>query len=225
MDLDISVVEDAIVKRANSTIKLIKPIFENREICEVWVAGGCLSGGVINDIDIFIPPNQENFILYNWPVLSNTKNAVTYAYTKPIQICKYTKPTLAELVESFDFAHIKVGSSLKWDGLNLSLGSVYISKDFILSHATDSSWYTGSEYPLSSLIRLGKYYKRDAMGKSAYIGSVLSIVSAIVSRGFKDYSDFKDQLDAVDLGLLPEDLKDVEGDVLSILFDKLDKSK
>lgn len=41
-----------------------------------------------------------------------------------------------------------------------------------------------------------------------------------MKRGVSDYDDFKDQLDAVDLGLAPEDLKGI-GDVIKQLYVRL----
>lgn len=67
---------------------------------------------------------------------------------------------------------------------------------------TRQSTYTGSEYPLSSLIRLNKYVKRDIIKGKSYTIEVLKILNDIIKRGYTDYRDFKNQLDAVDLLLL-----------------------
>jgi len=48
----------------------------------------------------------------------------------------------------------------------------------------------------------------------------LTILHDIVDRGFADYNDFKNQLDAVNLGLVPEDLDGCK-DILRKLFDVL----
>ena len=58
-----------------------------------------------------------------------------------------------------------------------------------------------------------------------YLMETLKVLRDIVSRGFTDYEDFKDQLDAVDLGLLPEDIKQLDNDVLMDLFELLRKDK
>ena len=57
-----------------------------------------------------------------------------------------------------------------------------------------------------------------------YYTAVINILANIIQRGFKDYDDFKDQLDAVDLGLLEEDYKDAKEDFLK-LFEMLNKSE
>ena len=59
------------------------------------------------------------------------------------------------------------------------------------------------------------------LGKS-YIPAVINILTNIIKRGFNDYDDFKDQLDAVDLGLLEEDYKEAKEDFRE-LFEILNK--
>jgi hypothetical protein len=182
-----------------------------------WIAGGCLTG-TVNDIDIFpAGTSLEDSPFSKLPLLSQTKNAGTFKHNPTIQFCKYRKPSLIELVNSFDFAHIQVGAVVRitkayadaehpawW-----TVDSVYYTDDFVEANAGRTTWFTGSEYPLSSLIRLGKYYKREIMPKTAYMCAVIDCMAAITKRGFKDYADFKDQLDAVDLGLLPEEMRDL----------------
>lgn len=63
------------------------------------------------------------------------------------------------------------------------------------------TFFVGSEYPLSSLIRLVKYAKRGLYPKRRdYTADILRILTAIIERGYSGYEDFKDQLDAIDLG-------------------------
>lgn len=112
------------------------------------------------------------------------------------------KNTLAELVESFDFAHIKLGATIKCEFVtrnNLVIKDVelYISEDWVNAQLTGESYYTGSEYPLSSLTRLPKYYKRENFHKKGF--NTIKVLTDIIERGFKDYEDFKDQIDSVDV--------------------------
>lgn len=125
-----------------------------------------------------------------------------------IQFCKYYKTTLHELVESFDFSHCQVGVEYRTVEENGSFKTPVIqctdwTDSWVKYRITGRSTYTGSEYPLSSLIRLNKYVKRDIIikGKS-YTVEALKILADIISRGYIDYPDFKNQLDAVDLMLL-----------------------
>jgi len=192
------------------------------------IAGGCLTGKV-NDVDIF-PVCAGDFEALakdferTGEVVGKTKNAVTYTASPwPVQVCSYCRSTLGELVESFDYSHIKAGVLVEHDGFRNSIKEVYVSNDLVESRLTQTVRFTGSEYPLSSLIRVGKYYKRGAIGKGDYIGSVLGCVTAIVDRGFRGYDDFKDQLDAVDLGLLPEEMQGLCTHEIGRLFALLDR--
>jgi hypothetical protein len=69
-------------------------------------------------------------------------------------------------------------------------------------------------------MRLTKYAKRDHFPGRAYIPSIINILMDIIRRGFTSYDDFKDQLDAVDLGLVEKDLRGCD---LRGLFDLLNK--
>ena len=191
---------------------------------EYYIAGGAIAGH-INDVDVFpvkpgLPALEERFAIdtKQYPIVSKTANATTYA-TKPwpTQLCHYQHDTLQALVDSFDFAHIQAGVQCSGTGVVCA----YHTDAFVEAKATMLSWFTGSAYPLSSLVRAGKYYKRGDMARGSYLRAVLDCVGAVAERGFKDYDDFKDQLDAVDLGLIPEQLEEVERAGLVVLFNAL----
>jgi len=143
-----------------------------------------------------------------------------------VQLCFYPQPTLKALVDSFDFAHIQVGVHIHIgdvDGLSIAtVSSVYHTEAWVTSHAMQTTWYTGSEYPLSSLLRSIKYASRGDFAGKSYIPSAINILKGIIKRGFSGYEDFKDQLDAVDLGLIE---KDLEGCNISELFELLRRDK
>jgi len=162
-----------------------------------YMAGGCFDQQ-IRDVDLFDYDGPK----IKAATIVETKNATTYATTPwPLQICKYLKPTLATLLESFDFAHCQVGVKVR----DRSVIDICWTKAFEDARLTQQTWFTGSEYPLASLFRFEKYKQR---GLIKTIKSKIAILTAIYKRGFKDYDDFKDQLDAVDLGLAPEEYKD-----------------
>ena len=151
----------------------------------------------INDIDVFFYrykdyKNAVNIITQTYKAFETT-NCVTINtnYVK-IQLCKYNYSTMARLVESFDFAHVQVA----YDVFSQEVIYTEQAKEAFISRTTT---FTGSEYPLSSLIRLNKYYKRGYISGRGLIGEVLLIFKAILERGFEDYEDFKDQLNAIDL--------------------------
>lgn len=189
---------------------------------EVYVAGNCLNRSNPNDIDLF-PVGKDDFNHHSSNhILSSTPNAVTIKEDGVIiQLCSYYWPSLIELVDSFDFAHIQIGANINIR--NLSITDIYYSDNWVEAHQMQSTWFTHSAYPLSSLIRINKYIQRGEFAGKSYIPSILNILTSIVSRGFEDYTDFKNQLDAVDLGLLPEDFDSIDKASLLTLFDLLKK--
>lgn len=184
-----------------------------------YFAGGGLLRADAHDIDLF-PAGENTFNPENDDgLIVRTANARTYRCGGTvIQLCNYAHPSLAELVESFDFAHIKAGVEFHLEAGRHPIKNVYVSGDFIVAHAMETSYFTGSEYPLSSLMRLVKYAKRDIFPGRGYMPVVIDILDAILKRGFKDYDDFKNQLDAVDLGMLDSDFN---RDTLLRIFDRL----
>jgi hypothetical protein len=138
-------------------------------------------------------------------------------------MCNFFHPSLKALVDSFDFAHIQIGAMV--DIKCKCVEEIYYTEAYEKAHIIESTAYVHSEYPLSSLIRLVKYAKRDAFAGSSYIYSIITILKDIVERGFNDYEDFKEQLDAVDLGLLPEAFNELDRGVLLDLFEVLRKDK
>lgn len=124
--------------------------------------------------------------------VKETRNAITARIDgQVVQFCKYHKPTPQELVESFDFAHCKAGAVFNKSGELLNVVST--SSFEIYERAGGSTWYTGSEYPLSSLMRCMKFQKRGMFRDYDYKPVVVSILCDIIRRGFKDMDDYIDQ--------------------------------
>lgn len=197
----------------------------------VYVAGGFLLRRDPNDIDIF-PTKLKQFDKYDkdteyYTIVSRTANAKTLKLKDGtiIQLCNYFHETLEKLVESFDFAHIKVGAQIELDGdLGLVIKDIYISNDYKIAKISEFTFFTGSDYPLSSLIRILKYYERGEFSGHSYIGEIVRILTAIVERGFINFDDFKDQIDAVDLGLIPEEIDSLgDGNLWVDLYNALEK--
>lgn len=189
------------------------------DIKEVLVANKAILAGSamipkheINDIDVFFYSNKDyrnavDIITQTYKAFE-TPNCVTINtdFVK-VQLCKYNYPTMARLVESFDFAHVQIA----YDVFTQDVTYTEQAKEAFISRTTT---FTGSEYPLSSLIRLNKYYERGWITGRGLIGEVLLIFKAILERGFKDYEDFKDQLNAVDLNFF-----DTEGGKNDLAYD------
>jgi hypothetical protein len=235
--MDTKPIRDAILYRAE---KIIKEMNFKPPYGRFFIAGGALTSS-ITDIDIFPAKDATKYgchgsgELFCIPtVLSKTPNAITYD-CKPwaVQVCNYVYASLKELVDSFDFAHIQVGAECATESILVgdtltyptTVKDVYFTDAFVQSNAIGTSWFCGSKYPLSSLIRAGKYMKRGQLSRSSHIRAVIDIVAALAKRGFNGYDDFKDQLDAVDLGLLPSELSEVERASLLELFEALNKGK
>lgn len=166
----------------------------------------------INDIDVFFYNSRDYDktvdVLKQVYKYFETPNCVTINtnYVK-VQLCKYNYPTMKQLVESFDFAHVQIA----YDVFTQDVTYTEQAKEAFISRTTT---FTGSEYPLSSLIRLNKYYERGRIKGRGLIGEALLIFKAILERGFKDYEDFKDQLNAVDLNFF-----DTEGGKNDLAFE------
>lgn len=199
-----------------------------RGITEAYVAGNCLNRYTPHDIDLFPVTAQDCEAWRHMgaeDLLSRTKNAATYRVGDGpvVQLCFYQHPSLRALVESFDFAHVQVGAHVRvydngFAGAGCTVEEVHFTEAWRVAHAVESTWYIGSAYPLSSMVRTVKYAQHDAFSGKSYVPSLLNALMDVIRRGFKDYEDFKDQLDAVDLGLVA---KDLEGCELQKLFERL----
>jgi hypothetical protein len=209
---------------------------------KIYIGGGALISNEPNDIDIYYKNFKSNFNLEKFitnndgKIILTTKNAITVKFNNTVfQFCNYWKDNLEDLIESFDFAHIKIGIELYTKKLmysqhinvDIENSTLYISPDYNLASLIGSTYYTGSEYPMSSLIRIIKYIKRDCFKGKSYLPEIFKIITDINNRGFDNYNDFLNQLDAVDLGLLPKDISEIENanDIFLNFFETLNKNK
>ena len=79
MEIDESLIVDVVKSRAKKISKKLENAFKDLKDARIWVGGGCLTGGDVNDIDIFLPPTQNSLTFPSWmKIVSQTKNAVTY---------------------------------------------------------------------------------------------------------------------------------------------------
>ena len=209
-------IKAALIKRAASRIHPIMRFLMGQGINKFRLAGSSMNPGEPNDIDLFplggdFPKvsdvGQEDFY-----VITTTPNAQTIGLRGTatrdrvvVQLCNYRHKSLGALVRSFDFAHVQVGASID---LNAEPGDfvkkVFFTDEWVEAQALGTTWFTGSEYPLSSLVRLNKYYAQGRLKYGAMMGATVNILAAVVSRGFASPVDFADQLDAVDWGLLED---------------------
>lgn len=192
--------QTGILKERASRLKVAKKIGE--------IVGGrfLLAGGALTkddspkDFDIYGVDEPLGITTIEWRLLndmsiggylSRTRNAITTRiFGQVVQFCVYHKPTPQKTVEAFDFAHCMAGAVFSASG---EVMEVVATPDFWQSEEAGTTWYTGSEYPLSSLMRCMKFHKRGLFGKEGHKPAAMRILYDIVERGFKDYGDFQDQ--------------------------------
>ena len=195
----------------------LKSLMEIANINRYYMAGGCFQK-VVHDIDLFpIQPNDFDGIIHDLKdyIVFSSANAITVKYNDLIvQFCRYYHNSLKELVDSFDFAHCQIGAEINY---KTHVEKIYYSDKYVDWKMTDEDEYCGTDYPLASLIRSYKY-KETFLGKN-YKREVIKILTDIIKRGFDNYKDFKDQLDAVDLAYFEDNEELLE------LFELLRKDK
>lgn len=175
----------------------------------VFVAGGAVCMDTPNDIDVFasaklIVPQAGRV---PWDKVIRTPTATTILLDDAtVQMCNYPQPTLRDLVETFDFAHVQAGITLTRLKGNFVVEDAFATADCIEARDTGQTWYTGSAFPFSSLVRSLKYAERGWIrGRPSQVATTVAIMSDICTRGVTCYTDFKNQLDAVDLGMIDGD--------------------
>lgn len=215
-------VENAIRHRATLLLDTLTKLGVRQHLPPVFaMAGGCTSANDFNDADLFAEKFSDG---WGGPgeVVSETKNAKTIKLGDlTIQLCNYWKPTLKELVESFDFDVIQSGALIKGDAVD----EAYHTDAFMEARAVGVASYVGTEYPLSSLLRCKKYAQRGLMSRGVYAKNMIAILVDMLRRGFADYEDFKDQLDSIDLGLLADEMREVGSGPLIDIYNLLTRGK
>ena len=225
-------IKDVIRERMN---KRLKSLYSAIAVClsyhydGYFVAGNSCNVTTPHDFDIYPWGNNFNFKAIQSRIesvggyiVAETRNALTVNIGgKIVQFCNYNKHDLISLIESFDFAHIQIGVAvnIEWrpgdfeDDLggyeSSTIKYVEYTDNWQRAHMLETTWYTGSDYPLSSLLRTVKYFKCGCYAnKYEYKKDIINILNDIIRRGYSDYADYKDQLAAIDLLLLePEEKK------------------
>lgn len=201
------------------------------DLTDAYVCGNSCNAAKPNDYDVYLTAEEVAEFrhkkledLKDIKVAAKTKNSITFIFKEStvIQVCTYNKPSLQELINSFDFSYCRVGVTVTIDPETdwLKIEEVAITDEYIQYLASGVTEYIGSEYPMSSMIRVVKINEKGMFNGRSYIRSILTILNDIIKRGVSDYQDFKDQLDAVDLGVAPEDLEGMQ-DVIKELYVRL----
>lgn len=215
-------IENEIKRKTENILYFLHKNLKIEEPHRFCIAGGCF-GKEINDIDIFPLKDENELTSKNFDgkaeLIVQTPNSKTYKVNDQIiQLCNYSHETLENLVDSFDFAHTQCGVevSLHQNG-NYKVEKIYITDECILAWALQKTWFIGSEYPFSSLIRASKYHQRGLLTKHEFLQTNLKIIIEIVKRGFRDQNDLKDQLDSIDLGYVITDSQEFNTNALLTL--------
>lgn len=185
------------------------------------VAGGAILAPEPHDYDIYATNQNEPLDLdaiqdkaeaCGWKKVCMTRNALTLRDPKGriFQFCTYAKCDTSELVRTFDFAHCQAGIDVQYTSGDKPFCIFHCTSAFMQAMMLQKTFFVGSEYPLSSLIRLVKYAKRGFYPvRREYVADMLRILKSVIDRGFVDYVDFKDQMDAIDLNYEGEEVSDL----------------
>ena len=204
--------------KAKQIEKLLRGLLENlissiddEEISSIirdysFITGGCipsmLMGEYVNDFDIYFTSKQYTELVVDYykkkdskltssnkkekmleqkgvfiPTLF-TENAINL--TDKIQLITKFAGKPQSVVEQFDWQHIKSHFSMK-DGLVISDDTykLIVEKELI---------YTGSNYPLSSLLRLRKYIKKGwTVSTKTIVHIIIDLLGAFEPIKYSEY--------------------------------------
>lgn len=225
-------IKDSILKRMYRRLNTLEfnEVMKLLGVESLYICGNSCNDATPNDYDIYLTPRNgvgkfnEIFLKReefgpDLKCISNSMNALTFKWKDRyiVQLCSYHKPSLRDMINSFDFSYCRVGVEVfLLNGKDCLLSKVEVTPEYIEYLVTGVTEFVNSEYPLSSLIRVIKTNEKGLFNGRSYIKSIIKILNTIVSRGFVDYNDFKDQLDAVDLGLLDEEIRDSKQDFFTL---------
>ena len=179
---------DVYFDSAGSAEKVAKYYVERFGDGSISVVHEGVSGPFAIDVPAGIEVNNEGTDKYR-PICV-TEHAVTLANN--VQIVLRFCYSVEDIINVFDFIHCKN----VWHD-----GSVTFNSDAIESILTRDLVYTGSSYPLASLIRMRKFIKR---GWNINAGQILKIVFDLQKLDLNDYDVLRNQLVGVDTAFFSE---------------------
>jgi len=209
------VFEDRVRQRVQG--KVAQLLIDNH-IKSVILAGGALLREY-GDLDFY--PTVEHKEPFDALVKAQkriTKNSASIIVDgQLVQLCRYFKEKPEDLIASFDYTHCQIAALIKFSDGPMEI-TILKTSGFSEAMESEGTAFTGSEYPLASMSRLFKVAQKRKLSRIDTAGTMIRVMCAILKRGYKDWDDFKDQLDAVDLALGVEDLAGYESDCTT-LFD------
>ena len=131
------------------------------EVKEIYLGGNSLNVDKPNDYDLYLK-EEDSLRLYNisniienkllsagYKILTKSKNAITlFKNDICYQICKYSKKSLKELIDSFDFSYCQVGARIYNYSGELSIKEIYYTDHYVEYLLTKNTKFINSEYPL-----------------------------------------------------------------------------
>jgi len=203
-----SIVKRTVKRRAMKRVAHIAKYLIEMGVERFFIGGSSLRPEPPNDYDLY-PINKGDFRKFTRAVpgfYNETINAKTFKFDSgriKIQLCNFHRGKLKDLIEGYDYAHVKLGAMFQRiiDRNTYACRKIYISNDYWKSQILGRSFYcpTAESYPLNSLIRMLKYLDRGFI-KHPY-DVIFHILSEWLKRGYKDRVDFIDQLNAIDVSL------------------------
>ena len=204
-------VENTVVNRARKLdTNEIEKVLDYKDF---FIAGGALVNDNPNDFDLFgvkerfdLKEIRKKLAGTSLTFLAETDNAITVLGhgCQKIQFCRHWKRGMYDLVESFDFAHCQAAVKMSYVHKPSHYEPIenIVMESFIFSAACRDTAYVGSEYPISSLMRAGKFYRRGLFAnKHSFEMSVINILIDIVKRGLFDADDIRRQFNSISEGL------------------------
>jgi hypothetical protein len=188
-----------------------------------WVGGSSLIMDEPNDIDLFPDPRCPHFknAIHDGlkdHLVFQSANADTYVVDgKKIQACSHAAASLEDLLKSFDFAHVQIGATIH-DGI---IEGLLYTQDYHTATTAHTTYYTGTDFPLTSLIRLHKYTQRGLLTEGQRIYTTFEILADLANRGFTSYDDFCRQILGMDPAMGMEGI--MRSPALKTLFEALNR--
>lgn len=179
------IIKQAIHDRMAARLRYIEFVeFMNElDLTSAYICGNACNAAKPNDYDVYLTPEEVAEFrhkkledLKDIKVASKTKNSITFIFKEStvIQVCTYNKPSLQELINSFDFSYCRVGVAVSIDRETdwLKIDEVAITDEYIQYLASGTTEYVASEYPMSSLIRVVKTNEKGLFNGRSYIRSI-----------------------------------------------------
>jgi hypothetical protein len=158
----------------------------NAGVSEFVVFGGACLRGAPADIDLAPAEGKRAAFVQ---LAEKLKAEPTAQYGKleadgvPVQLCLVDDQPLRTFIESFDFAHCKVGVRLAWQKRKWVPKEAYLGPEFLAAMLTQGTFYTGGRWPLRSLTRTAKVAEKLELSTDECHVLAMQVVKHIYTKG------------------------------------------